>query len=36
MSEIKLIQYDFAKYGTVTERARLLEKWDREVRALPR
>jgi iron(III) transport system substrate-binding protein len=31
MSEIKLINYDFAKYGTSAERKRLLERWDREV-----
>ena len=31
VSEIKLIDYDFAKYGTTAERKRLLERWDREV-----
>ena len=31
VSEIKLIDYDFAKYGTTVERKRLLERWDREV-----
>jgi len=31
MSEIRLINYDFAKYGTTAERKRLLERWDREV-----
>jgi iron(III) transport system substrate-binding protein len=36
MSDIKLIGYDFAKYGSTAERKRLLEKWDREVYALPR
>jgi iron(III) transport system substrate-binding protein len=36
LSEIKLINYDFAKYGSVTERKRILEKWEREVYALPR
>ncbi len=35
-SEIKLINYDFAKYGSSAERKRLLEKWDREVKALPK
>ena len=36
MSELKLINYDFAKYGSATERKRILEKWDRDVYALPR
>jgi len=36
MEEIKLINYNFAKYGSATERKRLLEKWDREVYAIPR
>jgi iron(III) transport system substrate-binding protein len=35
-SEIKLINYDFAKYGSSAERTRLLSKWDREVKALPK
>jgi iron(III) transport system substrate-binding protein len=30
-SEIKLIDYNFAKYGSSAERKRLLERWDREV-----
>jgi iron(III) transport system substrate-binding protein len=36
MADIKLIGYDFAKYGGAAERKRLLEKWDRDVYALPR
>ncbi len=36
LGEIKLINYDFAKYGSAAERKRILEKWDREVYALPR
>jgi iron(III) transport system substrate-binding protein len=36
MEEIKLINYDFAKYGSAAERKRILEKWDREVYAIPR
>ena len=36
MDEIKLINYDFAKYGSAAERKRLLEKWDREVYSIPR
>ena len=31
MADVKLVNYDFAKYGTSTERKRLLERWDREV-----
>ncbi len=36
MSDIKLINYDFAKYGSAAERKRLLDKWDKEVYALPK
>ena len=36
MTDIKLISYDFARYGGAAERKRILEKWDREVGALPR
>jgi len=36
MDEIKLINYDFAKYGSSEERKRLLAKWDAEVKDLPR
>jgi iron(III) transport system substrate-binding protein len=35
-AEIKLISYDFAKYGASAERKRLLERWDREVGSQPR
>ena len=35
VSEIKLIDYDFAKYGSSAERKRLLSKWDAEVKSLP-
>jgi len=35
-SEIKLINYDFAKYGSSAERTRLLTKWDKEVSTLPK
>ena len=35
-SEIKLINYDFAKYGSAAERTRLLARWDKEVSALPK
>ena len=36
MSELKLIGYDFVKYGSSAERSRLLTKWDKEVKALPK
>jgi iron(III) transport system substrate-binding protein len=34
--KIKLINYDYAKYGKSAERKRLIERWEREVNALPR
>lgn len=33
---IKLIDYDTAKYGSTTERVRLLKKFDTDVKSLPR
>ena len=36
LGEIKLIDYDFAKYGSSAERRRLLSKWDNEVKNLPK
>lgn len=36
LKAIKLINYDFAKYGSSAERTRLLSKWDKEVKALPK
>lgn len=35
LSAIKLIDYDFEKYGSSDERKRLLKKWDDEVSVLP-
>ena len=35
-STIKFIDYDFAKYGSSAERTRLLSKWDKEVKNLPK
>jgi iron(III) transport system substrate-binding protein len=35
-ADIKLIAYDFAKYGASAERKRLLERWDREVGSIAR
>jgi iron(III) transport system substrate-binding protein len=31
--DVKLIDYDFAKYGSAAERTRILQRWDREVRS---
>ena len=36
LEDIKLIDYDFKKYGSSSERRRLLAKWDDEVKSLPR
>ena len=36
VEQIKLIDYDFAKYGSSAERKRLLAKWDTDVKPLPR
>jgi iron(III) transport system substrate-binding protein len=36
LGDLKLIDYDFAKYGSAAERKRILEKWDKEVYAIPR
>ncbi|MGC4023881.1 MAG: ABC transporter substrate-binding protein [Mesorhizobium sp.] len=35
ISKIKLIDYDFKKYGSTEERKRLLSKWDNDVASLP-
>jgi iron(III) transport system substrate-binding protein len=36
LSDVKLINYDFKKYGSTAERTRLLAKWDKEVKVLPK
>jgi iron(III) transport system substrate-binding protein len=36
LSDIKLIAFDFGKYGSSEERRRLLAKWDAEVKNLPK
>jgi len=36
MSEIKLIDYDIATFGTSAVRRRLIERWEREIGARPR
>ena len=33
---IRMIDYDFARWGSAEERTRLITRWDREVRAAPR
>ena len=34
--KIKLIDYDYAKYGASAERRRLIAKWEKDVNSLPR
>ncbi|MCC7326462.1 MAG: ABC transporter substrate-binding protein [Burkholderiales bacterium] len=36
LKEVKLIDYDFVKYGSSAERKRLLSKWDKDVSTLPK
>lgn len=36
MDGVKLIRYDFEKYGKAAERRRLIDRWQREVESLPR
>ncbi len=36
LSTINLVNYDFAAYGDPATRRRILERWDREIGALPR
>jgi iron(III) transport system substrate-binding protein len=36
LTEVKVIDYDFAKYGASETRKRLLERWEKEVNAAPR
>jgi iron(III) transport system substrate-binding protein len=36
LDNIKLIDYDFAKYGKSAERKRLIDRWEKEVGSLPR
>ncbi len=31
--DVRLIDYDFARWGSTEERTRLLQRWEREVRA---
>jgi iron(III) transport system substrate-binding protein len=36
LTQIRLIDYDFAKYGDPEVRRRILARWDREIGSLPR
>ena len=36
LDNVRLIKYDFEKYGKAAERKRLLERWEKEVNSLPR
>ena len=36
IENVRLIKYDFQRYGKATERKRLIERWEREVNSLPR
>jgi len=36
LSDIKVIDYDFAKFGASDTRKRLLERWEKDINSLPR
>jgi len=36
LTDIKVIDYDFTKYGSSETRRRLLERWEKEINSLPR
>jgi iron(III) transport system substrate-binding protein len=36
MNDVKLIKYDFEKYGKAAERKRLIDRWTREVESQAR
>ena len=36
LASIKLVEYDFARFGDSAMRRRILERWDREIGSLPR
>jgi iron(III) transport system substrate-binding protein len=36
LAEMKLIDYDFAKYGNDAERKRLIARWEKDVGSLPK
>jgi len=33
MTDVKVIAYDFAKYGSSETRKRLLERWEKDINA---
>ncbi len=36
IESVRLVKYDFQKYGRAAERKRLIERWEKEVNSLPR
>ena len=36
IEDVRLVRYDFQKYGKAAERRRLIERWEKEVNSLPR
>jgi iron(III) transport system substrate-binding protein len=36
LEEVKLIDYDFAKFGQASERKRILDRWERDIASLPK
>jgi iron(III) transport system substrate-binding protein len=36
LTDVKVIDYDFAKYGSSSERRRLLDRWEKEINAAPK
>lgn len=36
ITRVKLVDYDFAKYGGAAERKRILDRWEREIAAAPK
>jgi iron(III) transport system substrate-binding protein len=36
IDNVRLIKYDFEKYGKATERRRLLDRWQKEIESIPR
>jgi iron(III) transport system substrate-binding protein len=36
LADVKVIDYDFAKYGSSDTRKRLLERWEKEIDQAPR
>lgn len=36
IESVRLVKYDFQKYGRAAERKRLIERWEKEVNSQPR